>query len=309
MTVGVALPAGDTAGTTNAVTELIAQTRQFAELGGTAVWFSQLFDHDAVTLAALAGREVPGVRVGTQVVPLYPRHPLTLAAQAQTAAAATGGRFTLGVGTGVRGLLEPAYGTPYPPPIGHLREALTVLRQALDGGQPRFAGRTVTARPPLPTAVPGGAGTPLLVAAMGPQALQVAGELADGTLPFLAGPRTLAERIVPALTRAARDAGRPAPRIVAAVPAVVTDDPEVVQQIAAVRLGAYADIPSYRRMVAAEGASHPVELALVGDERTVTAGIRRYFDAGATEVVLTQTGLRSTSDRLRTWHLAADLTP
>jgi alkanesulfonate monooxygenase SsuD/methylene tetrahydromethanopterin reductase-like flavin-dependent oxidoreductase (luciferase family) len=145
MTIGVALPAGDTGGAANAVDELIVQTRQAHEAGVKSVWFSQLFDHDAITLAALAGREVPGIEVGTAVVPLYPRHPLVLASLAQTAQAATGGRFVLGVGLGVRSLLEPAYGVAYPPPIGHLRESLTVLRQVLDGDRPtRFAGRTVT---------------------------------------------------------------------------------------------------------------------------------------------------------------------
>lgn len=307
MTVGVALPAGDAGGAKNVVEELIGQTRQARDAGVASVWFSQLFDHDAITLAALAGREVPGIAVGTAVVPLYPRHPLTLASLAQTAQAATGGRFTLGVGLGVRGLLEPAYGVEYPAPIRHLREALTVLRQALSGGSTRFAGETVTARPPLPTAVAGGAGASLLAAAMGPQALRVAGELADGTVTYLAGPRALEGRIVPRLLASAREAGRPAPRVVAAVPAVVTDDVDIVRQTAAVHLGAYASIPSYRRVMADEGVAHPVELALVGDERTVAAGIRRYFDAGATEVVVIHAGMRSTRERLRTWALAGEL--
>ena len=310
MTIGALLPAGDTggaAGARNTVDELVDQTREAAGAGLGSVWFTQLFDHDAITLAALAGRQVPGISVGTAVVPLYPRHPLAVASLAQTAQAATGGRFTLGVGSGVQGLLEPAYGIGYPPPIRHLRESLTVLRQVLAGERVDFAGRTVTARPPLPTAVAGGSGVPLLVAAMGPQALRVAGELADGTLPFLAGPRTLAERIVPALHEAARAAGRPAPRVVAAVPAVVTGETETVRGLAAVHLGAYATIPSYQRMLAAEQVAHPAGLALIGDEETVAAGIRRYFDAGATEVVLTQTGIRSARDRLRTWQLAGDL--
>jgi F420-dependent oxidoreductase-like protein len=307
MSIGAALPAGDTGGAENTVEELIGQTREAADAGLSSVWFTQLFDHDAVTLAALAGRAVPSIAVGTAVVPLYPRHPLAIASLAQTAQAATGGRFTLGVGCGVRGLLEPAYGIEYPPPIRHLRESLTVLRQVLGGGRADFSGRSVTARPPLPTAVAGGDGVPLLVAAMGPQALRAAGELADGTLPFLAGPRTVAERIGPALRKAASEAGRPAPRIVAAVPAVVTEETGPVRGLAAAHLGAYASIPSYQRMLAAEGVAHPAELALIGDEATVGAGIRRYFDAGATEVVLIQTGIRSSRDRLRTWRLAGGL--
>jgi F420-dependent oxidoreductase-like protein len=307
MTIGVVLPAGDTTGAKNIVDELVRQTREAADAGLSSVWFTQQFDHDAIGVAAVAGREVPEVTVGTAVVPLYPRHPLLLAAQAQTAQAATGGRFTLGVGLGVRDLLEPAYGEEYRPPIQHLRESLTVLRQALAGERVDFEGDTVGAHPPLPTTVAGGGEVPLLVAAMGPQALRVTGELADGTLPFLAGPRTLADRIVPTVTRAAEAAGRPAPRIVAAVPAVVTGDVDVVREIAAVHLGYYGTIPSYRKVLADEGVSHAAELALIGDEATVAAGIRRYLDAGATEVLLIQAGMRSSAERLRTWQLAGEL--
>lgn len=308
MTIGAALPAGDLSGAANSVEELLVQTREAAAAGLRSVWFSQLFDHDALTLAALAGREVPGLAVGTAVVPLYPRHPLHLAAQAQTAQAATGGRFTLGLGLGVQSLLEPAFGFEYPPPITSLRESLTVLRDIFGGRRPLFDGETLTACPPLPTAVPGGGDVPIVVAAMGTQALRVAGELADGTLPFLAGPRALAEHIVPTLTKAAADAGRPAPRVIAAVPAVVTDDPGPVRQIAAVHLGYYGDIPSYRRILDLESAAHAADLALIGDERTVAAGLRRYFDAGATEIVLIQSGMRSARERLRTWRLAGSLT-
>lgn len=307
MTVGVALPAGDVGSAKNMVDELIGQTREAYEAGLGSVWFSQLFDHDAIAVAALAGREVPGIAVGTAAVPLYPRHPLVLASLAQTAQAATGGRFTLGVGLGVQGMLEPAYGVEYPAPIRHLRESLTVLRQAVSGERVHFTGETVTARPPLPAAVAGGGDVPLIVAAMGPQALRVTGELADGTVTYLAGPRSLSEHVVPTLLKAAQEAGRPAPRIVAAVPAVVTDDVDIVRQVAAVHLGAYASIPSYRKIVAAEGLSHPAELAIVGDENTVAAGIRRYFDAGATEVVVIHSGMRSSRERLRTWRLAGQL--
>lgn len=307
MTIGVALPAGDTGGAANVVDELIGQTRQAHAAGVKSIWFSQLFDHDAITLAALAGRAVPGVEVGTSVVPLYPRHPLLLASLAQTAQAATGGRFALGVGLGVQPLLEPAYGVPYPAPIRHLRESLTVLRQALDGGRVHFEGRTVTARPPLPTAVAGGDDVALLVAAMGPLALRAAGELADGTITYLAGPRSLERTIVPTLGKAAADAGCPEPMVIAMVPAVVTDDADIVRQVSAVHLAAYATIPSYQRVLASEGVSHPAELALIGDEKTVEAGIRRYFDAGATEVVLIHSGTRSSRERLRTWALAGGL--
>jgi F420-dependent oxidoreductase-like protein len=307
MTIGVTLPSGDTGTAGNIVDELIDQTRQASEAGLDSVWFSQRLDHDAITVAALAGRAVPGIAVGTSIVPTFPRHPILLSSLAQTAQAATGGRFTLGVGLGAKGLLEPAFGLPYPPPIRHLREYLTVLRQLLDGHEANFDGETVSAHPALPTAVPGAAPVPVIVAAMGPQALKVTGELADGTLPYLAGPRALSEHIVPLITKAAEAAGRPAPRIIAALPAVVTDDVDAVREIAAGQLGFYNSIPSYQRIIEAEGASGAIDLAVIGDEEAVAAAVRRYFDAGATEVLVTQAGIRNSEERLRTWKLLGEL--
>jgi F420-dependent oxidoreductase-like protein len=308
MTIGVTLPSGDTESAPNLVDELVAQTRQAAEAGLKSVWFSQLpLTQDAVTVAAVAGREVPGIEVGTSVVPIYPRHPLVVASLAQTAQAATGGRFTLGIGLGSKDFLGPVYGGGYPPPIRHLREYLTVLRQVFAGEAVDFDGETVQAHPPGPSTVSGGGDVPIIVAAMGPQALRVTGELADGTLPFLAGPRALSEQIVPVLTEAAEKAGRPAPRVLAAVPAIVTDDVEAVRALAVEQMAFYGQIPSYRKILAAEGVDHPADLAIIGDEKTVLAGLRRYYDAGATDVLVSQTGIRSAEERLRTWEVISSI--
>lgn len=293
MTIGVTLPAGDTAAAPNLVDELLAQARQAAGAGLKSVWFSQLpLSQDAITVAALAGRENPGLEVGTSVVPTYPRHPFLVASAAQTAQAAAGGRFTLGIGLGSKGFLGPVYGVEYPPPIRHLREYLTVLKQVFAGQTVDFEGETVRATALGPSTV--GGDVPIVVAAMGPQALKVTAELADGTLPFLAGPRALSEQIVPAM------AGK---RIIAAVPAVVTNEPDEVRRTAVEQMGFYGQIPSYRRILDVEGVDHPADLALIGDEKTVLDGLRRYYDAGATDVVVSQTGIRSSEERLRTWEV------
>lgn len=298
MTIGVSLPAGDTATTPNLVDELIAQTREAAEAGLKSVWFSQLpLSQDAITVAALAGREVPGIEVGTSVVPTYPRHPFLVASAAQTALAATGGRFTLGIGLGSKGFLGPVYGVDYPPPIRHLREYLTVLKQVFAGEAVDFEGETVTAKAPGPSTV--GGAVPVVVAAMGPQALRVTGELADGTLPYLAGPRALSEQIVPALPDGKR--------IIAAVPAVVTGEPDEVRAKAVEQMAFYGQIPSYRKILDVEGVEHAADLALIGDEKTVLEGLRRYYDAGATDVVVTQAGIRSAEERRRTWEVVSSL--
>lgn len=148
---------------------------------------------------------------------------------------------------------------------------------------------------------------PLLVAAMGPQALRVSGELADGILPYLAGPRALAEHIVPAVTAAAAAAGRPAPRIVALVPGVVTDDADAVRERFTEQLAFYEQIPSYARVVELSGGKQAGDVAVVGDEKTVAAEVRRYRDAGATEVVFSGTDIAGEAARRRTWALLGEL--
>ncbi|WP_067479215.1 TIGR03564 family F420-dependent LLM class oxidoreductase [Actinomadura hibisca] len=292
----------------NAVDDAVTAARQAADAGLRSAWIGQRFDHDAIALAGIVGREVPGLRVGTSAVPIFARHPLLVSSQAQTSQAAAHGRFQLGVGLGAKDLVESTFGVPYERPITRLREFLTALRTLLETGAADFRGETLTAAPPMPAAVPGAEEPlPVLVAAMAPQALRVTGELADGTLPFLAGPRTLGEEIVPRLTAAAEQAGRPAPRVIALVAGVVTADVEAARAAAAKATAFYDRIPSYQRVIALEGAERAADLVVTGDEEHVAEEVRRYFDAGATEVVFSQTNLTNDADRLRTWRLLGDL--
>ncbi|MEU2549153.1 LLM class F420-dependent oxidoreductase [Streptomyces roseolus] len=288
--------------------DTVALAREAREAGLHSGWFGQSFAYDSPSLAAIVGREVPGLQVGTAALPIFGRHPLLVSSQAQTAQAATGGRYHLGLALGTRHLTEGAFGLPYRRPIGLLREFLTALRPLLETGEADFHGELLTATTPYSATVPGARPTvPVLVAAMGPQALRVSGELADGILPFLAGPRALAEHIVPAVTTAAEAAGRPAPRIVALVPGAVTDDAEGVRRRATDALALYERVPSYQRVIELSGADRAADLAVLGDEETVAAEVRRYRDAGATEVVFTATDLNGEDDRRRTWKLLGEL--
>ena len=208
----------------NVVDDVVSQARRAHDLGVRQVWLAQQFNHDAIALAALVGAAVPGLGVGTSVVPINPRHPLIVASLAQTAQAAAHGNFSLGLGLGAHQPERLAFGTSWPNTIQRLREHLTILRSVFDNGTVDFHGEEFSANPAWPVTVAGGTPVPVYVAAMGPKALQVTGELADGTLPYLAGPRTIAEFIEPAIAKAAADAGRPKPRIIAAVPVLVSDD-------------------------------------------------------------------------------------
>lgn len=305
MTVGVAL---DASGAGNQVDATVLLAREAAAAGLRSAWFGQTFGADSPQLAAIVGREVPDLQVGTSAIPVFGRHPLIVSSQAQTAQAATHGRYHLGLALGTRLLTEGGFGLPFERPVARLREFLTALRQLTGTGTADFHGELLTAVTPVPARVPGAEdGVPVLVAAMGPQALKVSGELADGILPYLAGPRALERDIVPAVTAAAEAAGRPAPRIVALVPGVVTDDVDAVRETATERLAFYEQIPSYARVIELSGARRASDVAVIGDEKAVAAEVRRYRDAGATEVVFAGTEMAGDADRLRTWTLLGEL--
>lgn len=273
--------------TEHVVDDAVEQARLVHDAGVRQVWLGQQLDLDAIAVAGLIGAAVPGLAVGTSVVPINPRHPLTVAAAAQTAQSAAHGRFSLGLGLGVAMLEQLAFGIPTDHAAQRLREYLTVLRSVRDTGTVEFRGTHVTAVDPhvMPVALPSAAPYPLYVAAMGPQTLRVTGELADGTLPY-AGPRTLEEFIVPTITTAATDAGRPAPRVFGLVSVAVTADVDGARAVAAETMAMYDQVPSYQRINAREGVRSVVDLALIGSEEHVARGLARYRDAGVTDLLL-----------------------
>lgn len=302
---------GARANAANVVDDVVSQARRAHEIGVRQVWLAQQFDYEAIALAALVGAAVPGLGVGTSVVPINPRHPLMMASLAQTAQAASHGNFSLGLGLGAHSPERQAFGTSWPNTIQRLREHLTVLRSIFDEGTVDFHGDEFTASPGWPVAVPGGAPVPVYVAAMGPKALRVTGELADGTLPYLAGPRTIAEFIEPTIATAAADAGRPKPRIIAAVPVLVTGDSQndidAGRNLAAEQLSFYETIPSYQRVIAREGVDNVAELAAVGSSDVVARQLQTYLDAGATDVVLSPLDRSGSADREAVWAVAASM--
>jgi F420-dependent oxidoreductase-like protein len=291
----------------NRVDDAIAQAARAYDLGVRHVWVSQNNDHDAIALAAVIGAAVPGLGVGTSVVPINPRHPLIIASLAQTAQAAAHGNFSLGLGLGGHEPERQAFGMSWPNTITRLREHLTVLRSVFDTGTVDFRGDEITAQPGWPVRVAGGTPVPVYVAAMAPKALQVTGELADGTMPYLAGPRTIAEFIEPAIATSAAEAGRPKPRIMAQVPAILSGDVDAGRNFAAERLGFFDTIPSYQKVIAREGVAGAADLAAIGSAEAVRRQLQSYVDAGATDVVLSGLAWTNTAAAEELWALAASL--
>ncbi len=279
MDLGVMVNVADHAG----LGGVVDQVRSVADAGIRSAWLPQVFGIDALTAVAVAGREVPGITLGTAVVPTWPRHPMVLAGQALTTQAATGGRLVLGVGLSHQLVIEGMMGIPFQRPAHHMREYLTVLRALVHEGTVDFTGDTLRATTMVgPFRVPDAEPFPILVAALGPALLRLAGELSEGTLTWMAGRSVVEGRIVPSITEAAAAAGRPAPQVVVGLPVAVTADVDAARERAARQYATYGNLPSYRRLLDEEKVDGPADVAIAGDEETVTARIRGFFDAGAT---------------------------
>jgi 5,10-methylenetetrahydromethanopterin reductase len=267
----------------DALVKLRDQLQRAADDGFASAWISNIFGLDALTALAVAGSQVPGIEVGTAVVPTYPRHPAVLAQQALTTSLAVGGRLALGIGLSHRIVIEDMYGYSFDRPAVHMREYLSILLPLLDGQPASFDGTTMRAGIGLST--PRTGRVPVLLAALAPRMLALAGQRTDGTVLWMTGPATVRDHIVPAITRAARDAGRPAPRVVCVLPVCVTGDTDGARAAAEKVFAIYGQLPSYRAMLDREGAAGPGDVAIAGDEDSVTAQITALAEAGVTDFV------------------------
>jgi len=266
------------------VDEAVDRARRAAEDGFDAIWFAQGFHLDALGALTLVARAVPDIDLGTAVVPIQGRHPVPLALQALTTASAAGaGRFTLGVGVTHGPVSEQVFGVPYDSVLQLCAEEVAALAELLGPARRTdHSGPALTVRGALETAAPSPG---LVLAALGPRMLDLAGRYSDGTVTWMTGAATLARHIVPRITAAARAAGRPPPRVVAGLPICVTDDQASAFQRINTALRAPAQLASYRRMLRAEGVDQPAEIALIGSEQHVHALIGDLDRVGVTELM------------------------
>ncbi|MGA1555671.1 MAG: TIGR03564 family F420-dependent LLM class oxidoreductase [Ilumatobacteraceae bacterium] len=263
------------------VDQVVDGARRAEADGFDSFWVSQIFGLDALTALAVVAREVPRIELGTSVVPTYPRHPMALAQQALTVNSIAEGRLTLGIGLSHQPVVEGMWGMPFDKPVRHMREYLSAMMPLLDEGSGRFAGKTITARGDLSIRdrrCPG-----VVVAALGEQMLRVTAALADGTLTWCTGPKTLASHTVPTLRSAADAAGRDATRVIAALPVCVTDDVASAQERASVVFAIYGQLPSYRAMLDREGAAGPADIVIAGSAAECTDRIAALAEIGVTD--------------------------
>ncbi len=267
------------------VARLIASAQAAEAAGFDSVWVPQIPDEfDALTAVALMGNATSRIELGTAVMPIQSRHPVAMAQQALSTQAAAGGRFTLGLGPSHHWIVSDMFGLPYDRPAAQMRDYVEVLDVALAGpGSVDVENDTYRVHNPLDvTDQP----VPMLVAALGPVMLQLAGERTAGTILWMADERAIADHIVPRITKAAAQAGRPAPRVVAGVPVTLcrNDEVDAVRSWANKALGHAEYSPNYQRLLEHGDAGDVGDMCAAGDEATVLARLRSFRDAGTTDL-------------------------
>jgi len=313
--VRIGVMVGPEQGDTNRKVDRMLKDVEWAESADLdTVWVPQIpTDFDALTAVALMGTRTSRIEIGTAVVPLQAQHPVHLVRQSLSTHAALGGRLALGVGPSHHWIVQDMLGLPYDKPAKYTRDYLEVLGAARDlPGSIDVENDTFKVHNPLDIAPV--APMPVLVAALGPVMLKIAGELADGTVLWMADERAIAEHIAPRITKAAEEAGKPKPRIVAGVPVCLCAPSEVdVARERANRILAEAEIsPNYQRLLEHGQAKDIGDMAIVGDEDAILAGFRRYEEAGVTDLSMRLLPIGNTRDELvaskyRTREVVAEL--
>ena len=235
-----------------------------------SLWLQNGMGYDAGVMATVASLAAPQLEVGIGVIPAPTRHPLAVAQLAVTLQQVTGGRFTIGIGASHPDILANVFRISVNHPVRAMREHLDVLEPALRGQGPL---EVVPSRAPA-----------VLLGALQPGMLELAGSRTDGTVTWLTGERTLRTHIVPRISEAAARADRPKPRVVAMLPVCVTTSVEAVRQRVNARLRRTSELPSYAAMMALERAAEPADMAVYGTEAEVHEGLLRLADAGVTEL-------------------------
>ena len=287
-------------------------------LGLAGVWVPTMgVGPDALTSLALAAVRTERVSLGTGVLPVFPRHPLVVAQQARAVASLAPGRLRLGIGTSHRQVMENTFGVEMRTPLRRLREYVSVLKAALTGGAVDHVGEHYTARAELPEVTDA---VPVLIAALGPNAFRLAGEIADGAVSWLCPPAYLERVALPAMEEGAERAGRPVPPLVAGLPVAVCHAPEAVRAAVRTQFAGYVRAPFYQQMLIAAGLpeaeagawSDPMvdAVVLAGDEAAVAAQLAALGAAGVAEVAVTPVLLEpdTRASMQRTLALLADIT-
>jgi F420-dependent oxidoreductase-like protein len=266
------------------VDRVVRQAKEAEADGFSALWYASIVTGDPLVAMAIAGRETSTIELGTAVLQTSPCHPLLQANRVSSVVDAMGRPgFTLGIGPSHEPVIRGAFGMSYDHPGRSTDEYLQILTALLRGENVDFDGSDWSAHT-AGRAVPPSHPVPVLVSALGPRLLRVAGEHAEGTVLWMAPARAIETHVAPKLHAAAAAAGRPAPRIVAGLPVAVHDDIAEARAAASASSSMYAQMENYTRILEIGGAGTPADAAIVGNESSVTSQLQSLLDAGATDI-------------------------
>ncbi|MUL68044.1 LLM class F420-dependent oxidoreductase [Mycobacterium sp. CBMA 234] len=268
------------------VAKLVADIQWAESAGLDSAWMPQVpNDFDCLTIVALMAANTSRIELGTAVVPLQAQHPVALARQALSVHAMSGGRLALGVGPSHHWIVRDMLGLPYDKPAGYTRDYLQVLNTAIAGPGPvDVENDSFTVH--NPTVLAADTPMPVLVSALGPVMLQIAGEQADGTSLWMADEKAIGEHIAPKINKAAAEAGKPAPRIVAGIPVTLCANSEIeAAKDRANRILAEAETsPNYQKLLDRGEARSVGDLCAAGDEESILKRFKQFADAGVTDL-------------------------
>ena len=270
------------------VGQLVTDAEAAERHGFTSIWIPQIpGDFDALTAITLIGRATKRIELGTAVLPIQTRHPIAMAQEVLSVQAVCEGRFALGLGTSHHWVIEGMLGLPYERPARQMRNYLEVLNAAL-GGPGSVDVENDEYRVHSPMDVTDWGPTTVLLAALAPVMLRLAGEHASGTILWMADERAVAEHVVPRITKAAAAAGKPVPRVIAGVPVVICRNDEVdgARAWANQVLGQAAYSPNYQRLLGRGNATNTGDILAAGDESAVIDRLRAFRDAGVTDLAV-----------------------
>ena len=285
---------------TRSVANAVALAQRSEAVGFDGFFLGTAFGLEPITTLAVVAQHTERIGLGTSVVPTWPRHPFVMAQQAATTNAASGGRFRLGIGPSHPPVMS-MYGFASEHPVRHTREYLTIVKALLAEGSVKFTGDDFSVFGFLD--VEDGGSPPVLLGALRPRLCQLAGELADGAIPWLVPPEYLGDTIMPAVQAGARAAARTAPPVLASLPCMLTADRDAVREAASRELAIYLQVPTYVEVfvragllpdhaAAANGWSAGLVDAVVawGDADALSARLQSWFDAGADELIVSPMG-------------------
>ena len=264
--------------------EVVQHAREAERDGFSSVWYSHLLMGDPLAVMVLAGRATSSIELGTAVLQTYPCHPLLQANRTSATATAMGrAGLTVGLGPSHRHIVEDVYGLSYDHPGRSTEDYLRIYTGLMRGEEVEYDGQDWSVHSAKRMVAPSNP-VPVLLAALSPRLLRVAGQYADGTIMWMAPPAAIESHVAPTIQKAAVSAGRSAPRIVAGLPVAVHPDVDEARAAAAESAVLYDQVPNYRRIMELGHVSSAAEASIVGDATSVRAQLEAILDAGATDI-------------------------